>query len=122
MTSTARLSNDIGELIDLSLGATEGTEPLLGELTGTLVLAVAEEFDNSALVWGKTDEQLEFNCTQWVDWISYPATSLTMSLTKAVRLLSFPLEREMRGLFWRASTTYRYNMSVHLYESRCSKS
>lgn len=38
--------------------------------------------------------------------MAYPATSFTMSLTNAVLLLSFPLEREMRGLTTRASVTY----------------
>lgn len=34
------------------------TYSLLGELTGTLVLAVAEQLDDSALVGGKTEENL----------------------------------------------------------------
>lgn len=34
---------------------------------------------------------------QWVDR-TYPETSLTISLTKAVRLLKWPFVREMRGL------------------------
>jgi hypothetical protein len=34
------------------------TYPLLGELTGTLVLAVTEQFDDSALVWGKTVQSI----------------------------------------------------------------
>lgn len=55
-SSTAGLSDDTLELIDLGLGTAEGTKALLGELTGTLVLAVAEEFDNAALVWGKATE------------------------------------------------------------------
>lgn len=48
--STTGLGDDALELIDLSLGTAEGTEPLLGQLTGTLVLAVAEEFDDTALI------------------------------------------------------------------------
>ena len=74
MASTARLGNDPLELVDLCLGALEGTElhcmlaieveqstsrkggeegaiyPLLGELAGALVSAVAEEFNDAALV------------------------------------------------------------------------
>lgn len=50
---TAGLGDDTLELIDLGLGTAERTETLLCQLTGTLVLAVAEEFDNAALVWGE---------------------------------------------------------------------
>jgi hypothetical protein len=53
VTSTARLSDDTLELVDLGLGTAESTESLLGELTGTLVLGVAEQLDDSALVGGK---------------------------------------------------------------------
>jgi hypothetical protein len=53
VTDTARLSNDTLELVDLLLGTDKGTEPLLGELTGTLVLGVAEKFDDTALVGGE---------------------------------------------------------------------
>lgn len=56
MTGTARLGDDAGELLNLRLGAGEGSEPLLGELTGALVLAVAEEFDNAALVGSEAGE------------------------------------------------------------------
>jgi hypothetical protein len=35
---------------------------------------------------------------------AYPETSLTMSLTKAVRLLRWPLVRETRGFDWRGVT------------------
>jgi hypothetical protein len=50
---TAGLGDDTLELIDLGLSTAEGTKTLLCQLTGTLVLAVAEEFDNAALVWGE---------------------------------------------------------------------
>ena len=53
MASTLALGDDAGHLVDLSLAAAEGAEPLLRELTGTLVLGVAEEFDNAALVGGE---------------------------------------------------------------------
>jgi len=37
-------------------GMTNKTYSLLCELTGTLVLAVAEKFDNAALVWCETEK------------------------------------------------------------------
>lgn len=71
MTRAASLGDDALELVDLLLGTAEGTElscvsldmvlcvsgrtySLLGELTGTLVLAVSEQLNDSALVGGKT--------------------------------------------------------------------
>jgi len=53
----AGLGDDLLHLLDLRLGAAESSEPLLGELASALVLAVAKEFDNAALVgseavWG----------------------------------------------------------------------
>lgn len=57
--STAGIGDDALELVDLLLGTAEGTESLLGELTGTLVLAVAEQLDDSALVGGKTRNLLD---------------------------------------------------------------
>jgi len=59
VTSSPRLSNDTLQLIDLGLGTTESTEPLLGQLTRTLVLAVSEEFDNTALIWSKSRNLLD---------------------------------------------------------------
>lgn len=50
VTSAAGLGDDAGELLNLRLGAGEGSEALLGELTGTLVLGVAEEFNDAALI------------------------------------------------------------------------
>ena len=71
----AGLGDDSLELIDLLLGTAESTElflcqstsgvyslgwdaaySLLGELTGTLVLAVSEQLDDSALVGGEARE------------------------------------------------------------------
>jgi hypothetical protein len=52
-SGTAGLGDDALELIDLGLGAAERTETLLCQLAGALVLAVAEEFDDAALVWGE---------------------------------------------------------------------
>ena len=54
VTCSPALSDDLGHLVDLSLGTAEGSESLLRELTGALVLAVTEEFDDTALVWGET--------------------------------------------------------------------
>lgn len=47
--------------------------------------------------------------------LAYPDTSLTISRTNWVRLLSFPLEREMRGLTSRLSVFYMFAgmVSVH---------
>ena len=53
MASTAGLGNDALELVDLLLGTAEGAEPLLRQLAGTLVAAVAEQLDDTALVRGK---------------------------------------------------------------------
>lgn len=53
MTGPPALGDDLGHLVNLALGAAEGSESLLCELAGTLVFAVAEEFDNAALVWGE---------------------------------------------------------------------
>lgn len=60
MTSTAGLGDDTLELINLGLGAAEGTKTLLCELAGTLVLGVAEQLNNAALVWGKASMMLEY--------------------------------------------------------------
>jgi len=95
MTRTPRLGDDLGHLVNLSLGTAEGTElccvsegsqlcvcvlrvggrlrwvvvgetyPLLRETTGTLVLGVAEEFDDALLVGGKA-EQLLAGCADGI--------------------------------------------------------
>ena len=82
VTSSPRLGNHTLQLIDLRLGTTESTElsptvrlllndhhlpeeeqekgntyPLLGQLAGTLILAVSEQFDDTALIWGKTTQR-----------------------------------------------------------------
>lgn len=54
VTSSSGLSNNVLEILNLRLRTTESTEPLLRQLTGTLVLAVSEEFDHAALIWCKT--------------------------------------------------------------------
>ena len=58
VTGSPALSDDLGHLVDLSLGAAEGAESLLGQLSRTLVLGVTEEFDDTALVWGKAGEKV----------------------------------------------------------------
>lgn len=81
------------------------TYPLLRETTGTLVLGVAEEFDDALLVGGKAVQLLAQALRRWCwrQWQAlhvcavhhyctsrceqtYPATSRVISLTKAVRL------------------------------------
>ncbi|GAO52282.1 hypothetical protein G7K_6362-t1 [Saitoella complicata NRRL Y-17804] len=56
LVSTTRLGDDGGELVDLSLGTAERTEPVLGKLAGTLVLGVAEQLNDTAFVGGETIE------------------------------------------------------------------
>lgn len=53
MTGSPAVGDDLGHLVHLSLRTAECAEPLLRELTGALVLAVAEKFDDTALVWGE---------------------------------------------------------------------
>jgi len=59
VASTAGLGNDAGELVNLGLGATKGAESLLGQLPCALILAVAEEFDDTLLVRGKASNLLD---------------------------------------------------------------
>ena len=53
MSDTAGLGDDTLELINLGLSTAEGTEALLCQLAGTLVLGVAEQLNDATLVWGK---------------------------------------------------------------------
>merc|ERR1712080_205708 len=50
------LGDDTGELVDLALGAAEGTEALLGQLASLLVLGVADQLHDAPLVRGKADD------------------------------------------------------------------
>lgn len=50
------LLDDVGELLDLALGAEECAETLLGELLGLLVLGVTEQFHNTLLVGGESSD------------------------------------------------------------------
>lgn len=71
------------------------TYSLLSQFTGTLVFAVSEEFDNTTLVWSESVEKgvlarVDTFAGPRADGIlleTYPDTSLTISLTNAVRLL-----------------------------------
>jgi hypothetical protein len=73
------------------------TYPLLGQLTGTLVLAVSEKFDDTTLI-GSEAIKKSYNQYWFLHFFylkkrtrdmykTHPATSLTTSRTKAVRLL-----------------------------------
>ena len=81
MTSPSGFGDDLLHLVDLGLGAADGTElfrnmlatlylfqrfdrgrwaySLLGELAGTLVLGVPQQFDNTALIRGETGNLLD---------------------------------------------------------------
>ncbi len=93
MASSSRLGDDTLQLVDLALSTTEGTEPLLCELTSALVFTVSEEFDDAAFVWCETvPRPLISTClcekgSGEGGGRTYPETSLTTSLTNAVRLL-----------------------------------
>lgn len=62
VTGSPALGDNLGHLVDLSLGTAEGTESLLGQLSRTLVLGVTKEFDDAALVWGKAGEEVVLVC------------------------------------------------------------
>jgi hypothetical protein len=53
VTGSAGLGDDSLEFVDLGLGTAESTEPLLGQLARALVLAVAQQFNDAALVRGE---------------------------------------------------------------------
>lgn len=53
---TAGLSDDALHVLNLALATDEGTEALLSELTGTLVLGVSQELNDAALIGGKTND------------------------------------------------------------------
>nr|POE51563.1 hypothetical protein CFP56_25770 [Quercus suber] len=54
VTQPSALGDDFGHLVHLSLRTTECPEPLLREFSRTLVLAVTEQFNHAAFVWGET--------------------------------------------------------------------
>lgn len=106
MTRPPALGDHLGHLVHLSLRTAEGAEPLLSELAGALVLAVAEEFDNAALVWCEAEKCVLVSSSFLHGNIGmpYPETSFTISLTNAVLLLRCPFMRETRGFGWRGVT------------------
>merc|ERR1712217_123481 len=59
VTSPPGLGDDLGHLVDLSLATAECAESLLRQLPRALVLAVAEQFDHTALVWCKAGNLLD---------------------------------------------------------------
>lgn len=60
MTSnTSGLSNDSGHGLNLSLSTAESSKLLLGELTGTLLLGVTDQLNNSSLVRSETSNFLD---------------------------------------------------------------
>jgi len=59
VTSATGLGDVVGHLVNLSLGATEGTKSSLCELAGTLVLGVTEKFNNATLVGSETSNLLD---------------------------------------------------------------
>lgn len=91
VTSPPALGDHLGHLVHLSLRTTECPEPLLRKLSRALVLAVAEQLDNTALVWceavrtGMLVRVCDAICK--LLWSAYPETSFTTSLTNAVLLL-----------------------------------
>ena len=54
MTTSPRLGNDLGHLVHLSLRTAERTKSLLRQLSCALVLAVPQQFDDTALIRGET--------------------------------------------------------------------
>ena len=121
VAGTARLGDDAVHVLDLRLGTAEGVQLprvsghpgravsdnsylFLGELARALVLAVAEQFDDAALIGSEAVEAILVPTQSVLSAIgkTYPATSLTSSRTKAVRLLRWPLVRLTRGLLTRA--------------------
>ena len=53
--STARLNQHIGQLLNLLLGTSEGTQTTLSQLTSTLILAILQQFHATTLIGGKTN-------------------------------------------------------------------
>jgi len=54
--SATGIGDDSGHLLDLLLGAEEGSESLLGELTGTLILGVLDQLHDAALVGSEASD------------------------------------------------------------------
>jgi hypothetical protein len=59
VTSTSGFGDDLLHFVDLGLGAADCAESLLGDLPGTLVLRVSQQFDNAALIGSETGNLLD---------------------------------------------------------------
>lgn len=97
------------------------TYPLLSQTTGTLVLGVSEQFNDALLVGGKTVDIVSVICytgncavlrLSKLQNATYPATSLVISRTKAVRLDRKPFLLEILGAGVLGVTSVRH-VSVH---------
>lgn len=51
---TTGLSNDVVNLLNLSLSSLESTKSLLSDLSSSLLTSVSDQLHKSSLVWGKT--------------------------------------------------------------------
>jgi len=58
-TSSSRFGNDSLQIVDLSLRTAESTKSLLGQLSRSLVLAVSQQFDNTALIRSQASDFLD---------------------------------------------------------------
>lgn len=54
-SGTTRLNEDVGQLLNLLLGTSEGSQTTLSQLTGTLVLAVLQQFHATTLIGSKSN-------------------------------------------------------------------
>ena len=52
---TSALGQDIVQFLNLALCTSHGSQSSLGQLSGTLVFGVLEQFHNSALVWHESN-------------------------------------------------------------------
>lgn len=60
-----RLGDHVVQFLDFSLGSSVCSQSLLGELSGTLVLGVSEQLDDSSLIWcesGDFSDQVSDEC------------------------------------------------------------
>lgn len=56
---SSRLGDNLVHLLNLSQGSLVGTQSLLGQLLGSLLTGVSDQFDQSSLVWSKTGDLLD---------------------------------------------------------------
>jgi hypothetical protein len=55
-TSSSRLGDHSLQIVNLPLRTSEGTEPLLCQFSGTLVLAVSQQFDHTTLIGSQASD------------------------------------------------------------------